>query len=156
MSLRSQDGSKPGCRPIHAARISGSRAGISPVHHRCVRYIGANLRGTEARYVGHNPAGGATILALMAAMLGTAFTGWLLYTDASYDDDGMVALHSFLCPWPFGAGGAASGRGSARLGSPPRKPAVGAADRGQARARSRRYRLTRAAAPIAPLRAFVH
>jgi cytochrome b len=58
-------------------------------------YLGAILRGTEARYLGHNPAGGAMILALMAAMLGTAFTGWLMYTDTFYGDDTMVALHSF-------------------------------------------------------------
>jgi cytochrome b len=57
-------------------------------------YLGAILRGTEARYLGHNPAGGAMILALMAAMLGTAYTGWLMYTDTWYGDDRMVAIHS--------------------------------------------------------------
>ena len=59
-------------------------------------YLNAILRGTEARHIGHNPAGGVMVLALLAGVLGTAFTGWLMYTDTFYGDDGMVALHS-LC-----------------------------------------------------------
>ncbi len=59
-------------------------------------YLRAILRGTEARHLGHNPAGGAMILALMATMLGTAFTGWLMFTDTWYGDDRMVALHSLF------------------------------------------------------------
>ena len=59
-------------------------------------YLAAILRGTEARYLGHNPAGGAMILGLMAAMLATALTGWLMGTDTWYGDDRMVTAHS-LC-----------------------------------------------------------
>ena len=58
-------------------------------------YFGAILRGTEARHLGHNPAGGAMILVLLAGVVATAFTGWLMYTDRFYGDDAMVALHSF-------------------------------------------------------------
>jgi cytochrome b len=57
-------------------------------------YLMAIARGTEARHIGHNPAGGAMILALIAGMAGIALTGWLMYTDRFYGDDGMVALHS--------------------------------------------------------------
>ena len=58
-------------------------------------YLAAILRGTEPRYLGHNPAGGAMILALLAALLGTACSGWLMSTDTWYGDDRMVAIHSF-------------------------------------------------------------
>ena len=41
-------------------------------------YLGDMVRGRERRYLGHNPAGAAMIVALLAALSGTAFTGWLL------------------------------------------------------------------------------
>ncbi len=41
-------------------------------------YIGDMTRGRERRYLGHNPAGAAMIVALLIALSGTAFTGWLL------------------------------------------------------------------------------
>jgi cytochrome b len=43
-----------------------------------VAYVTAILLGSERRYIGHNPAGGAMILALLAAIVATATTGWLL------------------------------------------------------------------------------
>ncbi len=36
------------------------------------------LRGREHRYLGHNPAAAAMILALLRTLSGTAFTGWLM------------------------------------------------------------------------------
>lgn len=41
-------------------------------------YLGDMLRGRERRHLGHNPAGAAMIVALLATLSGTAFTGWLL------------------------------------------------------------------------------
>ncbi|WP_461473266.1 cytochrome b/b6 domain-containing protein [Pararhodobacter sp.] len=41
-------------------------------------YLGDMTRGRERRYLGHNPAGAAMIVALMVTLSGTAFTGWLL------------------------------------------------------------------------------
>jgi cytochrome b len=41
-------------------------------------YLGAMSRGQERRYLGHNPAGAAMIVALLLALSGTAFTGWLM------------------------------------------------------------------------------
>ena len=41
-------------------------------------YLGDMLRGRERRYLGHNPAGAAMIVALMVTLSGTALSGWLL------------------------------------------------------------------------------
>ena len=43
-----------------------------------VSYLGDMALGTEQRYLGHNPAGAAMIVALLAALSGTAFSGWLM------------------------------------------------------------------------------
>ena len=49
----------------------------------------AMLAGKEKRYLGHNPAGAAMILALLATIAATAFTGWML-TLAQYAKAGWV------------------------------------------------------------------
>jgi cytochrome b len=59
-------------------------------------YLFAILKGTEARYVGHNPAGGMMVLALLTGIAATAFTGWLMTTDTYYGDETMQGIHS-LC-----------------------------------------------------------
>ncbi len=59
-------------------------------------YLVAMAKGNEARYVGHNPAGGAMIIALMLAMGSTALTGWLLTTDAFWGVTWMQRLHNVL------------------------------------------------------------
>lgn len=41
-------------------------------------YLGDMVRGKERRYLGHNPAGAAMIVALLIALSGMAFTGWLM------------------------------------------------------------------------------
>ncbi len=41
-------------------------------------YLGDMTRGRERRYLGHNPAGAAMIVALLVTLSGTAFTGWLM------------------------------------------------------------------------------
>lgn len=69
---------------------------------RSPRTIGAYLyqiaRGTEKRYLGHNPAGGAMVVALVVMILLTVFTGWLMTTDTYYGDDFMQGLHS-ICAY---------------------------------------------------------
>lgn len=59
-------------------------------------YLRAIATGNEARYLGHNPAGGAMVVALMLGMLATAFTGWMMTTNAYYGVDWVQELHS-LC-----------------------------------------------------------
>ena len=56
-------------------------------------YLQDILKGREARYIGHNPAGGAMILVLMAAMGATAFTGWMMTTDAYFGVKWVGELH---------------------------------------------------------------
>lgn len=43
-----------------------------------ISYLGDMTRGRERRYLGHNPAGAAMIVALLVTLAGTAFTGWLI------------------------------------------------------------------------------
>lgn len=45
-------------------------------------YLGEMTRGKERRYLGHNPAGAAMIVALLVTLSGTAFTGWLMEDEA--------------------------------------------------------------------------
>ena len=59
-----------------------------------VGYLRAILTGSEARYIGHNPAGGMMVLALMSLMAVTAFTGWMMTTDAYFGEDWVQNLHS--------------------------------------------------------------
>lgn len=41
-------------------------------------YLRDMIRGRERRYLGHNPAGAAMIVAMLVTLSGTAFTGWLM------------------------------------------------------------------------------
>lgn len=45
-------------------------------------YVADAARGREPRYLGHNPAGAAMIIALLVTLSGTAFTGWLMEEPA--------------------------------------------------------------------------
>ncbi|MCB1351909.1 MAG: cytochrome b/b6 domain-containing protein [Rhodobacteraceae bacterium] len=56
-------------------------------------YIGAALRGRERRYLGHNPAGGAMVVALMVMLATVTLTGWLQTTDAFWGVDWVEEVH---------------------------------------------------------------
>ena len=60
------------------------------------RYLLAILSGREARYVGHNPAGGAMVIALLAGVLCTALTGWMMTTDAYFGVEWVGRLHEAI------------------------------------------------------------
>ena len=51
-------------------------------------YLGDVLRGHPARYLGHNPAGGAMAVALIAGLIATTLTGL-----ATLDNEGMEDIH---------------------------------------------------------------
>jgi cytochrome b len=61
-----------------------------------IAYLVSIIKGSERRYLGHNPAGALMILALMLSIIATVATGWLMTTDTYYGDDTMQELHS-LC-----------------------------------------------------------
>lgn len=53
-----------------------------------------NLRhGRAQRFLGHNPAGAAMIVALLAAIAATLGSGWLMLTDAFWGSSLMEELH---------------------------------------------------------------
>ena len=61
-----------------------------------IAYLMALKDGSERRYIGHNPPGGAMIVVLLVAMAATAVSGWLLTTDAFWGSTTMQHVHSVL------------------------------------------------------------
>jgi len=59
-------------------------------------YLRDMLSGRERRYIGHNPAGGAMVLCLLAGLAALSFSGWLLTTDAFWGSDLLEGLHELL------------------------------------------------------------
>ena len=59
-----------------------------------IRYLSEIVSGREARYLGHNPAGGIMILALIAAMATTAWTGWMMTTDSYFGVEWVETAHA--------------------------------------------------------------
>lgn len=61
-----------------------------------VDYLKTMAAGSERRFIGHNPAGGAMIVALLVSLGATAVTGWMLATDAFWGSIAIQRLHSVL------------------------------------------------------------
>lgn len=61
-----------------------------------LHYLRDIAKGSEARYLGHNPAGGAMVLALLFAVATLVFTGWLMFTDTYYGDDTLAEVHGTI------------------------------------------------------------
>ncbi|GGW35052.1 cytochrome b561 [Gemmobacter lanyuensis] len=59
-------------------------------------YLALLRVGREPRYLGHNPAGGAMIVALIATVAGTALTGWLQTTDMFWGSEMLEEVHELL------------------------------------------------------------
>ena len=59
-------------------------------------YLRDIVTGRERRYLGHNPAGGLMILALISCMAGLCLTGWLSTTDAFWGVDWVEEIHEAL------------------------------------------------------------
>lgn len=60
------------------------------------RYLRDVATGREARYLGHNPAGGAMIVALLATLTGLCVSGFLMTTDAFWGSEMMEDTHEML------------------------------------------------------------
>ncbi|MDP1731970.1 MAG: cytochrome b/b6 domain-containing protein [Devosia sp.] len=61
-----------------------------------VRYLGDIATGRENRYLGHNPAGGIMIVALIVTMGALATTGWMMTTDQFFGYEWVEDSHEFL------------------------------------------------------------
>jgi cytochrome b len=61
-----------------------------------VDYLKSVVAGSERRFIGHNPAGGAMIVALLVSLAATAAMGWMLTTDAFWGSVTVQRLHSVL------------------------------------------------------------
>jgi len=97
------------------------------------RYLSNVVSSKEARYVGHNPAGGVMVMALIAAMATTALTGWMMTTERLFRC-GMGRGSPFAgCSWPVNARPLASLRRSARERPAPRESDRSHGFRAQAR-----------------------
>ncbi|MBZ9757533.1 cytochrome b/b6 domain-containing protein [Mesorhizobium sp. ESP6-5] len=59
-------------------------------------YLADVAHGDEKRYLGHNPAGGAMVLALLACVAGIALTGWMQTTDAWWGVAWVEDTHKIL------------------------------------------------------------
>ena len=60
------------------------------------RYLGEMLAHRDRRHLGHNPAGGAMVLALLAVTILVGATGWLSTTDWFFGSDAMEEAHEIL------------------------------------------------------------
>lgn len=61
-----------------------------------IAYLKSIAAGSEARFIGHNPAGAAMIVALLIAMAAAVVTGWMLTTDALWGAAWAQHLHSVV------------------------------------------------------------
>lgn len=66
-----------------------------------LRYLKDVLARKEARYVGHNPAGAAMIVALLLAVVATGISGWLLTTDALWGVEWVEEVHEVMANTTF-------------------------------------------------------
>lgn len=74
------------------ARFSSFVAGPAGV----IGYLAEIKAGREARYIGHNPAGGAMILALLGLIGAIAITGWMMSTDRWWGVSWVQHLHNVM------------------------------------------------------------
>ncbi len=74
---------------------------------KLLRYLGQMLAGRAPRYIGHNPAGAAMILALLATLLATTLTGMAMlgaegagplagFVDPGFGGDEIEEVHEFF------------------------------------------------------------
>lgn len=61
-----------------------------------IQYVKDSITGREARYLGHNPAGGVMVLLLLASLIGVSLTGHLMTTDAFWGSAAMEEAHEVL------------------------------------------------------------
>ena len=60
-----------------------------------IGYLADTIRLRAKRHIGHNPAGGAMVIALLVALSATAGTGILMTTDAFWGSEWLEEAHEF-------------------------------------------------------------
>lgn len=65
-------------------------------------YARATFAGREQRYVGHNPAGGAMVVALLLVVATLGVTGWMMGLDAFWGAGWLESLHETVGNLGFG------------------------------------------------------
>lgn len=60
------------------------------------RYCQDIAYGREARFIGHNPAGGAMIVMLLVTLAGACLTGWMYTTDLFWGVEWVEETHEWL------------------------------------------------------------
>jgi cytochrome b len=68
-------------------------ASFVPGPARFLSYAAESWRGTEKRFLGHNPAGGAMVVALLTMVIAIAVTGWMMGLHAYRGADWLEELH---------------------------------------------------------------
>lgn len=68
-------------------------ADFVPTPGSLIRFLRDLGQGREARYLGHNPAGAAMILALLFGVTVAGVSGWMMTTDAFFAEDWVEELH---------------------------------------------------------------
>lgn len=71
-------------------------ADFVPGPRRLLTYLRDMLRGREDRYLGHNPAGAAMILTLLATLFAVGATGYMMGMDAYFGQDWVEHTHKAL------------------------------------------------------------
>ena len=56
-------------------------------------YVRDSFRGREGRYLGHNPAGGAMVVALIGIVALLGVTGWMMGLDTFWGEDWVKEVH---------------------------------------------------------------
>jgi len=67
-----------------------------PTPRKAINYIRDVVACREARHLGHNPAGALMIVALLAALIATGTTGWLLTTDTFWGSEALETVHELF------------------------------------------------------------
>ncbi len=67
-----------------------------PGPHRLITYLRDMAAGRERRYLGHNPAGGAMVMALLITLIAISVSGYMMGMDAYFGVEWVEDLHEAL------------------------------------------------------------
>ena len=61
-----------------------------------LRYLAQEMGGKAKRYIGHNPAGGAMVIALLVSLTGITISGIAMVSDTFWGMDWVEEIHEFF------------------------------------------------------------